>query len=740
MVRRSNYILPALAGVSLIGGILLGLRTEVSEPALCINEFVANSSAVSDDSTEGVEWIELYNGTEDAINLNGYGLSDDPDDPFMYTFSDSIIEPNGFLLVSTGQIAGALGDILPLNFRLNARGGCIVLTAPNGVVADYFEYQTCYNEIPYGRAYDGGNPALLNKATPGYSNSASMVSRYVTETVDRERPVFSCPGGFYEEPFYLTIEHPEGTTVFYTIDGTVPDLSSIPYTEPIYIEDISSRPNRYAEILTTYEMNTLYRFGTEPVTKGTVIRARICRDGYLSEYTTDATYFIGITPEVTTVSLITDPDNLFGYFNGIYTSGVIGRYAPVTKNNTTNPENYNLIGNYTLRGKAASRPVHVEFYSAESDFKSTGQSAELRINGGLSGAKQPNRSLRLYATSKYGDSNLFDVDFTYQDNRPVDMSQLVLRTKRNFITGALQDVLGSVPFLNDNLYVQLYEPAALYLNGEFWGVAALRERITPKGIAARFGLDKKNMALIKYNDRNIDLVSGDPQDLTDYTNLQYYPLSHDMTTEDAYQSIAEQVDLDSYIRQQWARIFFACCDWPDNNMRIFRSHQTDPDNPYSDGKWRYVLYDQDLTCMDYTHNTLLYAMGLLEDRADGWDYSQKLPEWSTILFQGLMDNPHFRQQFLEVYKEYRAEIFQPDYLNGLLDEILSAYGSELEHHVERWSASPILPMKLLGADPMVPDIYEDLNAMKAFFDNRLSYMDSFMEEFYAGKGETIQWN
>ncbi len=737
MVRRSDVAIFSLAALLLAVLVFIGLRVEPSEQALCINELLPNGSILLADGEEATEWIELYNGTDETVALKGCGLSDDPDEPFKYVFGDISIAPKGFLLLGTTDTDKRISPDAVINFRLGSRGGVVVLTAPDGSTIDRFEYQQCYNEIPYGRAYDGGRPALLNNATPGYSNSASTVSRYVTETVNKERPSFSCPGGFYNEPFYLEIEHPEGTSVYYTTDGSVPDFTSKLYDGPLFIEDASPLPNRYAGISTTHYTRLTTEFAAEPVTKGTVIRARICRDGYLSEYTADATYFVGIEPTVTAVSIITDPDNLFGYYNGIYTRGVLGDYGPFTKPNYTDG-NKNYIGNYTVRGKEAARPASVEIFEDASGYRASGQSCEIRINGGPAGAVEQVKSLRLYATSKYGDKNSFDINFDYSCEAPVYTCQLVLRTKRNFVTGALEDVISSVPFLDDGIYVQCFEPAALYINGEYWGITALRERINGASVAERYGIAKNNLALLKIGDRQVNLVEGSEEDLEDYQSLINYSQSHDMTLEESYNYIADRIDIDSFIRQQLIHIYYCCYDWPDNNIRMFRSKTADPDNPYADGKWHYVLYDMDRACIFYEHNTLLYAMGYISERGEFWDGPEP-GEWSISLFRGLMDNAEFRARFLEIYKEYRAEKFTAEYMNGLLDDILNSYGEEFQHHTDRWTATPNLLGKIMGEESSAPEGQEKIEQIREFFDKRLSYMDSYMEDFYASKGEDIIW-
>lgn len=62
--------------------------------------------------------------------------------------------------------------------------------------------------------------------------------------------------------------------------------------------------------------------------------------------------------------------------------------------------------------------------------------------------------------------------------------------------------------MNDNLFVQSYEPVALYVDGEYWGVAALRDRITINSIVQQYGLDARQTALLKYDDKTACLVGG----------------------------------------------------------------------------------------------------------------------------------------------------------------------------------------------------------------------------------------
>lgn len=65
-----------------------------------INEVMAsNADIISDEDGSFEDWIELYNAGEEAINLYGYGLSDDLDDVFKWVFPDYTLQPGEYLLV-----------------------------------------------------------------------------------------------------------------------------------------------------------------------------------------------------------------------------------------------------------------------------------------------------------------------------------------------------------------------------------------------------------------------------------------------------------------------------------------------------------------------------------------------------------------------------------------------------------------------------------------------------------------
>ena len=72
----------------------------VNGQSIYLNELMSsNSTTVYDELGNTPDWIELYNGDDIEIDLTGFGLSDDINDPFKWVFPNVVVNPESFLLV-----------------------------------------------------------------------------------------------------------------------------------------------------------------------------------------------------------------------------------------------------------------------------------------------------------------------------------------------------------------------------------------------------------------------------------------------------------------------------------------------------------------------------------------------------------------------------------------------------------------------------------------------------------------
>ena len=137
---------------------------------LVINEFLAsNDSTNTDEFNEFDDWIELYNRRSDPINLSGYSLTDDLEEPDKWLFPDIVIPGDGFLLIwaDNSEDQGNLHT----DFKLSAGGEIIGFYNSHGQLLDVISFEDQTADISFGRIDDGAEEWMtFLEPTPGLSN------------------------------------------------------------------------------------------------------------------------------------------------------------------------------------------------------------------------------------------------------------------------------------------------------------------------------------------------------------------------------------------------------------------------------------------------------------------------------------------------------------------------------------------------------------------------------------------
>ena len=199
---------------------------------------------------------------------------------------------------------------------------------------------------------------------------------------------------------------------------------------------------------------------------------------------------------------------------------------------------------------------------------------------------------------------------------------------------------------------QQYRPTIGYINGEYWGIYNMREKISEHFISSHHNVPTESISLLAYNgsfENNLELIHGSKNDFLEL--LQYISTS-DMSESEVYEVISNWIDIEEYIRYQIIQIFIDNRDWPGNNVKMWRDNR-------EDGKWRWIIYDTDYgfafpkwMAEHQKFNTLDFA---LETNGPGWPN----PPWSTFLFRKLMENNSFKHRFINIYSDYLNTIFLP---------------------------------------------------------------------------------
>ncbi len=152
----------------------------VSSPVkaqLYINEFLAsNNTSFAGPEGDYPDWIEIYNAGSTAVDLGGYWMSDDLNEPDkreqIPTTSPLLttVQPGGFILFYAN--GNAAGSVLNFNFKLSAGGEHVGLWMPDKTtVVDTISYDAQTTDVSFGRSPNGGYVwYYFSIPTPGASN------------------------------------------------------------------------------------------------------------------------------------------------------------------------------------------------------------------------------------------------------------------------------------------------------------------------------------------------------------------------------------------------------------------------------------------------------------------------------------------------------------------------------------------------------------------------------------------
>ncbi len=677
--------------ISVYSAVILGVNLAASVPLtssaesakIVINEICAKNTSFAAADGNFYDWIELYNPTESTVNISGYGLSDNDTNPYKFTFPDNTVINGGERLVvfCDSKLAGLTGQLVaPMGLSTN--GETVVLTDKDGAAVDTVTFGVMEADITYGRVPDGSDEFAFMNMTPDAPNEKNNVI-----TVDVPEPVLSRQSGFYDSSFSLSISVPQGTKVYYTLDGSTPTTESSVYSSSISVSDITSSPNVLSAItnIAPSSWNSGVTAPKEPVDKALIVNAvAVDNDGNVSDTVTGA-YFIGYNSRASyyknmkVISIVTDKENLFDDQNGIY---VLGKTYEDWKNSPEyNPmtNEWEIPANYTQKGAVWERDASMQVF--ENGQLAHSQNVGLRIHGGAT-RSAPQKSFNVYARSKYGASK-FEFDL-FSGNVVSEAKEKVIDKFDSFMLRnggndgqytRFRDKLNQTLVADRDMLTQGMEPCVVFINGEFWGHYEITEKLDENFIDAHYDVGKSNVCIVK----NQQLDEGSEETFAEWEELYQWIKSTDLTNSENYGQLCEKIDIQSFIDYTSAEIYFNNWDWGSNNMAMWKSTKPKNGNEYSDGKWRFILFDTE------------YSLNLYSQTPPNTNSFTQLTQQDSFLAQLLssaMKNEDFRRQFCTTFMDMANENFSDQRVTQLIDELSAQYHDvSIDTHDRFWPSS-----------------------------------------------------
>ncbi|MBT4411756.1 MAG: T9SS type A sorting domain-containing protein [Bacteroidetes bacterium] len=586
-----------------------------------ISEFMASNASVYLEPETGrfVDWIELYNPDPKDVDLSGFFLSDDIDSPAKWIIPDNIIIPaQSYLLFFPDKTDQGRHT----SFGLAKEGEEVVLSNSIGIQLDYVKYDEQKSNVSFGRDPENlQNWLYFGSPTPGMQNGNEGMNRPV------KMPGFSLStdAGFYNSPITVSLTETENYpgNIHYTIDGSLPDE-----TDPIF-------PNSL-----TIEQTTSLRlkaFGT----------------GYLPGDAIAYTYFIGEQPRLPVFSISMDPVHLYDDDVGIYVNGSDFNGERESRNACT-PD--------------WERPMHIEYFESDGHLAFS-EEAGIQVKGRMN-CEFPRKPLGVYFRSRYG-NNEINYPF-FQEKTVTQFSSFILRPggadgMGDCYNGTMfRDGLLST-LLIDQMDVDYegYQPAVLFVNGEYWGIHNIRERNKSDYLAGNHGVDPDNLDLLE-NPANGGVIEGDDLHYMELMNLVRWGSTVD---DQELEQVEQMVDLRELLNYQIAEIFVNNEDWAHNNVLLWRPRT-------SDGKWRWVFFDVEggfglYHADDYTNNLFPFK----ED-----DYLKH-----ATLVRKILTHPKVRADFIQGFAAHLNTTFSTQRVLSIIDSLYNNIAFEMPRDIARWT-------------------------------------------------------
>ena len=514
---------------------------------------------------------------------------------------------------------------LHTNFKISTEGEMVYLYSPEEIATDSLFVNVAALDVSTGSFPDAAESVyLFDTPTPASTNNFSE-----TYTQYALPPTFSVESGLYDSPFGVTINNPNGlfSTVYYTIDGSDPTPSSIEYSGE--------------------EINIFY---------AGILKAKVFVNEVIASPTAVASYLLGIEHTTPILSVITDYENLYGE------TGIFDNWADDWE-----------------------KTAFVEYFDTDQQLIFS-QNAGMQVDGGWGGSRYlPQHSFRV----ELDDPILGDGPINHQviPNRAerTKYSKFYLRNGSNqYLIYPYKDACAVESMASEtNNYYSAWRPITVYINGSYFGLYELREKFDAEYFEELDGADPDSLTILSLSAWNASVLRA--VEGTTESFFEDYDSFNALNTNNAnYWDLADAYfDLKYYTDYIAAESWMANVDWPQNNIKIYKSDATD-------FRWRFCVIDLELGVGGPNDNS--WTDCYYDHISDMLSQSTENP-YINIWLKSL-ENDRFRYYFINRFADLMNTAYKFEKLSAIENNFFNQTVLEMPNEYQRWGDPFNIPSQM----------------------------------------------
>ena len=300
-------------------------------------------------------------------------------------------------------------------------------------------------------------------------------------------------------------------------------------------------------------------------------------------------------------------------------------------------------------------PAHVEYFAegSSSKAKSFEIDAGISISGNYS-RNQQKKSVAIVMRKQYQSGRIC---YPLFDTRPEKntFKSFILRNNGNrFVSDYIEDAMATSLLEGTNVDYQRSRQVIVFYNGDYRGIYDMREKLNEHFVETNYNIDHNYIDFIKISHNEISVQNGTANDYLDL--MRFIESANFIDDNTAYESVSKKIDIPNFMEYIAAEIYYANDDWPQNNVRAWKS---------GNSPWKFVAFDIDQG-FDWA------------GRMAGWTENTNMIDWTISggssnsicseggdyicfpnIFAKLIQNSDFKQRFIN-----RASYLYSTFING----------------------------------------------------------------------------